>query len=250
MMRAFSLAATAALAVLLLTGTAQAAEIKVISSNALTEVLNALEPAFEKATGNKLVIHYDVANVLKKAILDGEPFDVAILTGATMDDLIVAGKITGATRAEIARSGAGVAYKTGAPRPDIHDAAAFKNAMLAAKSVAYTTQGASGLYFISVCEKLGIGDQVKAKAKVLQGGRVAELVAKGEAELAAQQISELLPVAGVTVISFPPELQQFTSFPAAVGSASTQQAAAAALIKFLTDPQNAELLKAKGMEPG
>jgi molybdate transport system substrate-binding protein len=249
-MRAFSVVAAAALAVLLLTGTARAAEVKLIASNGLTAVLDALGPQYEKATGNKLVIHYDVANVLKTAIMGGEAFDVAILTGPVMDEMVQAGKVNASTRAEIARSGVGIAYKTGAPKPDIHDAASFKEAMLAAKSVAYTTQGASGLYFFSVCEKLGIGDQIKAKAKVLPGGRVAELVARGDAELAAQQISELLPVAGVSIIPFPPDLQQFTSFPIAIGTATTQSAAAASLIKFLTDPKNAQLIRSKGMEPG
>jgi molybdate transport system substrate-binding protein len=249
-MRAFPVLAAATLAVLLLTGTSQAAEIKVIASNGLTEVLTALGPQFEKATGDKLVIHYDVSNVLKKAVMDGEPFDVLILTGPVMNDMVQAGKVTPASRAGIARSGVGIAYKTGAPKPDVHDATAFKNTMLAAKSVAYTTEGASGQYFISVCEKLGIGDQIKAKAKVLQGGRVAELVAKGDAEFAAQQISELLPVAGVSIVSFPAELQSFTSFQGATGSASMQPAGAAALMKFLTDPKNAQLIRAKGMEPG
>jgi molybdate transport system substrate-binding protein len=249
-MRVLSTIVSAGLAMVALTGVAQAAEVRVISSNALTEVLAVLGPQFEKATGNTLVIHYDTTNALKKDILDGEAFDVAILTGPAMDDLVRASKVDPATRAEIARSGVGVAYKTGAPAPDIHDAASFKDAMLAAHSVAYTTAGASGLYFMSVCEKLGIADQVKAKSKVLQGGRVAELVARGEAELAAQQISELLPVAGVSIIPFPPDLQMYSSFPAAVASTSKQPQAAAALIRFLTDPKNAALLKAKGMEPG
>ncbi len=245
-----SFAAAAVLMLLLSAGAAPAAEIKVISSNGLTTVLGELGPKYEQATGNKLVIHYDVANVLKKNIMDGEAFDVAILTGPVMDEMVQAGKVRPATRVEIARSGVGIAYKAGSPKPDIHDADAFKRALLAAHSVAYTTQGASGLYFISVCEKLGIGDQVKAKAKVLQGGRVAELVARGEAELAAQQISELLPVAGVEIVAFPPDLQKFTSFPGAVGTAAKRPKAAAGLIKFLADPKNAALMKAKGMEPG
>jgi molybdate transport system substrate-binding protein len=249
-MKRMSCALRAAFAVLLWAGAAQAAEIKVISSNGLTAVLDALKPKYEKATGNRLVIHYDVANVLKKNIMDGEAFDLAILTGPVMDEMVQAGKVRPTTRAEIARSGSGIAYKAGSPRPDIHDAESFKAAMLAAKSIAYTTQGASGLYFISVCEKLGIADEVKAKSKVLPGGRVAELVARGEAELAAQQISELLPVAGVQVIAFPPELQKFTSFPGAVGTASKRPKAAAALIKFLTGRTNAALIRAKGMEPG
>jgi len=166
-MRVFSMVGALALAMVALTGTARAAEVRVISSNALTEVLAVLGPQFEKATGNTLVVHYDTTTVLKKDILGGEAFDVAILTGPAIDDLVHASKVDPATRAEVARSGVGVAYKTGAPAPDIHDAASFKNAMLAAHSVAYTTAGASGLYFMSVCEKLGIADQVKAKSKVL-----------------------------------------------------------------------------------
>ncbi len=249
-MRALSVVVATALAMVALTGAAQAAEIRVISSNALTEVLAVLGPQFEKATGNTLVVHYDTTTALRKDIIAGEAFDVAILTGPAMDDLVHASKVDPATRAEVARSGVGVAYKTGAPAPDIHDAASFKNAMLAAHTVAYTTAGASGLYFLSVCEKLGIADQVKAKSRVLTGGRVAELVARGEAELAAQQISELLPVAGVSIVPFPPDLQMYSSFPAAVASTSKQPQAAAALIRFLTDPNNAALLKSKGMEPG
>jgi len=249
-MRVLSVVVATALAMVALTGAAQAAEIRVISSNALTEVLAVLGPQFEKATGNTLVVHYDTTTALRKDIMAGEAFDVAILTGPAMDDLVHASKVDPATRAEVARSGVGVAYKTGAPAPDIHDAASFKNAMLAAHTVAYTTAGASGLYFMSVCEKLGIADQVKAKSKVLTGGRVAELVARGEAELAAQQISELLPVAGVSIVPFPPDLQMYSSFPAAVASTSKQPQAAAALIRFLTDPNNAALLKSKGMKPG
>jgi molybdate transport system substrate-binding protein len=249
-MRLLSMMVSAAVAMAALTGAAQAAEVRVISSNALTEVLTVLGPQFERATGNTLVVHYDTTTALKKDILDGEAFDVAILTGPAMDDLVRAAKVDPASRAEVARSGVGVAYKTGAPVPDIHDAAAFKNAMLAAHSVAYTTAGASGLYFMSVCNKLGIAEQVKAKSKVLPGGRVAELVARGDAELAAQQISELLPVAGVSIIPFPADLQMYSAFPAAVATTSKQPQAAAALIRFLTDPKNAELLKSKGMEPG
>jgi len=248
-MRVSLLAVTTVLTALLLGGVAQATEITVLSSNGMAEVMKVLGPQFEAATGNRLIVHYDVANLLKARIAGGEPFDVAILTGPTMDEMVQAGKVDPTTRAVIARSGVGVAYKTGSTPPDIHDTAAFRSTMLAARSVAYTTAGASGLYFISVCEKLGIDQQVKAKAKVIQGGRAAELVASGEAELAAQQISELLPVPGVTVIAFPPELQSYTSFPAAVGSASAHPQTAAALIAFLADPANAGVIRAKGMEP-
>jgi molybdate transport system substrate-binding protein len=249
-MRALVLTVTTVLTALLLGGVAQATEITVLSSNGMAEVMKVLGPQFEAATGNTLIVRYDVANVLKQRIAGGEAFDVAILTGPAMDEMVRTGKVDPATRAVIARSGVGVAYKTGSPAPDVHDAAAFRSTMLAVRSVAYTTTGASGLYFISVCEKLGIDQQVKAKAKVIQGGPAAALVANGEAELAAQQISELLPVPGVTVIAFPPELQSYTAFPAAVGAASAHPQAAAALIAFLTDPANAGVIRAKGMEPG
>jgi len=249
-MRWVPFAAKAALAFLLLAGAAQAAEIKVISTDGMSTALDALGPKYEKATGNKLVIHYGVANVLKKNITDGEAFDLAILTGPAMDEIVQAGKVMPAIRVDIARVGLGIAYKTGSPKPDIHDAESFKAAMLAAQSIAYITQGASGLYFLSVCDKLGISDQVKAKAKALPGGRAAELVAKGEAELGVQLIGDILPVAGVQMVPFPPDLQKFTSFPGAVGSAAKRPKSAAALLKFLTDPKNAPLIKAKGMEPG
>jgi molybdate transport system substrate-binding protein len=249
-MRVFLVAVTTVLTALLFGGVAQATEITVLSSNGMAEVMKVLGPRFEAATGNTLIVHYDVANVLKQRIVAGEAFDVAILTGPAMDEMVRSGKVDPATRTVIARSGVGVAYKTGSPAPDIHDAAAFRSTMLAARSVAYTTTGASGLYFISVCEKLGIDQQVKAKAKVIQSGPAAALVANGEAELAAQQISELLPVPGVTVIALPPELQNYTAFPGAVGAASAHPQAAAALIAFLTDPASAGVIRAKGMEPG
>ena len=183
MTRCSSVAAKAVLGLVLLTGTAQAAEIKVISSDGVASVLDTLKPEYEHASGNTLVIHYGAANLLKKGIMDGEPFDVTILTGEVMDEMIKAGKLVSGTRADIARAGFGVAYKAGSPRPDIHDAASFKAAMLAAQSVSYMAQGASGVYFSSLADKLGIADQVKGKAKVLPSNRVIRAVADGEAQI-------------------------------------------------------------------
>jgi molybdate transport system substrate-binding protein len=249
----WTLAASAAVAfsAISLGGTAaEAAEIKLIASNGVTAIMDVLGPEFEKETGNKLVIHYDVANLLKKAIEGGEAFDVAILTGPVTDDLIKEGKIAGPA-VGIARSGIGVAIRLGAPKPDISSTAAFKQALLDAKSIAYTTQGASGQYFAALLVKLGIADQVKAKSKLLVGGRAAELVARGEADMAVQQISELLPVAGTEIAGpLPPELQKFTDFTAGTGAGATNSQGAAALIKFLAAPAHADLIKSKGMEPG
>lgn len=238
------------LAAVLSTGAAQAADVKVLCSNGMIAVMHELGPQFERATGNKLVIHFDVANVLKKQIENGEPFDVAILTGPATDALIKEGKLAAATRVDIARSGVGVAMRAGAPKSDISTPEAFKRTMLAAKSVAYTKQGASGLYFASVLQQLGIADEMKPKLRLVESG-AEKLVATGEAELAVAQISEILPVAGAELLGpFPPQLQRYTLFPAALPSGGTASPGAAGLIKFLTTPAAVDVIKAKGMLPG
>ncbi len=252
MMRWYSLAAmaTMGLAVTAMQGAAHAAEIKVLSTNGVKAILEDLAPQFERATGHKLVITFEVTTVLKKDIEAGATFDVTILTASATDDLIKQGKARGPS-AMIAKSGAGVAVKAGAPKPDISTTDAFKRALLAAKSVAYTTQGASGVYFMTVLDRLGIAAEIKAKAKTQAGGAVAELVARGEAELAVQQISELLPVKGAEYVGpFPPELQNYTAFTAALGLSPKDPAAAKAFIDFLTAPSALSVIKAKGMEPG
>lgn len=250
MTRLASLAAQAVLGLLLLAGTAQAAETKVISSDGVKSVLETLKPEYEHASGNTLVIHYGAANLLKKDIMGGEPFDFTVLTGEVMDQMIKAGKVVPGTRAEIARAGFGIAYKAGSPRPDIHDAASFKDVLLAAPSISYMAQGASGVYFSALAEKLGMVDQLKGKAKALPSDRVIRTVAQGEAKFGIQVISNIVSVPGVDYVPFPPDLQKFILFSGAVGTSAQQPQAAAALLKFLTDPKNAPLIKAKGMEPG
>jgi molybdate transport system substrate-binding protein len=252
-MRTGSLALAATLGFLMLLAhgvVVKAAEIKVLSTNGVTSVMRELGPEFERATGHKLVIRYDVTTALRNQIQGGETFDVAILTGPVTDELLKQGKLAAGTRADIARSGVGVAIRAGAPKPDISTVEAFKRTMLAAKSVAYTTQGASGIYFASVLQRLGIAEAMKPKAKLQPGGAVAELVARGEAELAVQQISELISVAGVELVGpFPPELQSITVFSAGVAASAKEPEAARALIQFLTAPAASPVIKAKGMEP-
>lgn len=227
-----------------------AAEIKVLSSTGVSGILRELGPAFERSFEQKLAIELDAAAILRQRIQDGAAFDVAILTAAIADDLIKAGKLVAATRADIARSGVGVAVRAGAPEPDIGTTEAFKRTLLDANSVAYTTQGASGQYFAGLLGKLGIADQVKAKAKTLPSGAIAELVAKGEAELAVQQTSELMTVSGVELVGpLPRELQTYTMFTAAVSASAREPEAAKAYIKFLTAPDAMPMIKAKGMEP-
>lgn len=229
----------------------QAAEIKVLSSNGVKTVLEELAPQFEKATGHKVVFRFAPAAELKAQIEQGEAFDVTILTAAAIDDLVKQGKLDAATRADVARSGAGVAIRKGAPKPDIATADAFKRTLLAAKSIAYVGQGATGANMRRIFERFGIAEEMKAKTKLLSGISAADAVAKGEAELGFTQISEILPVEGAELAGpLPPEVQVYTVFPAAVGTSAREPAAAQTLIKFLTAPGAAPVIKTKGMEPG
>src|SRR5262245_13786476 len=175
---------------------AQATEIKVLASNGVKTVLEEIAPQFEKSTGHKLVFRFGPAADLKVEIEKGEPFDVAILTPAPLEDLIRQGKLAPATRADIATSGAGVAIRKGAPEPDIATTEPFKRTLLAAKSIAYVGTGATGANMRKIFEQLGIADDMKAKTKLLAGTSAADAVANGEAELGFTQISEILPVAG------------------------------------------------------
>ena len=237
-------------ALIFLTQAASAAEIKVLSTNGVKTVLEELAPQFEKATGHKLVIRFAPAAELKAQIEKGEAFDLAILTAAAIDDLIKQGKLAAATRANIANSGAGVAIKKGAPKPDIATADAFKRTLLNAKSIAYVGTGATGANMRKIFERLGIAEDMKAKTKVLSGISAPDAVARGEAELGFTQISEILPVAGAELAGpLPPELQIYTVFPAAVGASAKEPAAAKSLLDFLRTPAAAAVIKVKGMDP-
>jgi len=230
---------------------AQAAELKVLTAGAMKSVVVALQGDFEKQTGHRLSIDNDTAGALQRRIIGGEALDVAIVTPAVVDDLIAKGKIVAGSKAEVAKVGIGVAVKEGAPVPAISDVAAFKGALLAAKTVAYIdpkSGGSSGIYFDTLLDKLGVGDAVRAKAKLKQGGYVAELVATGEAELAVHQISEILPVKGVVLVGpLPAEVQNYTVYAAGVGASARAPQAAAEFVAFLKSPAAAALLAKRGM---
>jgi molybdate transport system substrate-binding protein len=230
---------------------ARAADITVLASNGIKAAVVELVPQFEKETGHQLVFTWSAANLLVKQIEGGAAVDVVIVTPALMKGLIKDGKVVDGSAVDLARVGLGVAVKQGAPKPDISTVAAFKQTLLNAKGVAYTTAGQSGLHFISVTEKLGIAEQVKAKAKTVPGGAAAEFVAKGEADLAVQLIPELASVPGVEVVGpFPAELQNYIVLTGGVGSNAKDKAGAQALIKYLTTPAAISVIKSKGMEPG
>ena len=178
-MRNRARAAAAALAIIAAFATAgavKAEQIKVLCTIGVKPALPDLVAEFERASGHKVSIVWGNAATLKTRYLEGEQADVAVLTAAAIDDLVKAGKVTG--RVDLARSGMGFAVKAGAPKPDINSPDALKRTLLAAKSVGYSSQGASGVYFVTVIERLGIAAEVKAKHKDTAGA-VGELVARG-----------------------------------------------------------------------
>jgi molybdate transport system substrate-binding protein len=231
---------------------ARAAEIKVLASNGVKAALDELAPAFERETGNKLVVEFGLAAALKRQIEGGAAFDLAVLTSAGIDDLARQGKVDGTSRAPIARSGVGIGIKRGAPRPDIGSPDALKRTLLAAKSISWAKEGASGVYFASVLERMGIAEQMKPKAVLApSGAEVGKLVTSGQVELGVILVNELMAIPGVEVLGpLPAELQSYTLFHAGVGSASKNAAAAKALIQFLSAPSARAVFKAKGQEPG
>lgn len=243
--------AIALLGILAGAGSLAAAEIKVLTAGAVRGVLDALVPDFEKGTGHKVVLDNATAGVLAKRIGDGEAFDLAIITPQVIDGLLAKGKIAG-PRVDLAKVGMGVAVKEGAPAPDIATVDAFKAALIAAKSVAYIDPkagGSSGIYFDGLIDRLGIGEIVRAKARLKAGGHVADLVASGEAELAVHQISEILPVKGVRLVGpLPAPIQNTTVYAAGFSASAQQPDAAKALLDYLAGPASAPVLSAKGME--
>jgi molybdate transport system substrate-binding protein len=233
-------------------GESTAAELKVLTAGAMKEVVLSVIPEFEKQTRNKVTISNDTAGALLRRIQEGEAFDVVVVTPAALEELAGKGKVAAGSRTALARVGVGVVVKEGAAVPDIGTVEAFKGALLAAKSVAYidpASGGSSGVYFVRLIERLGIADQIKAKAKLKQGGYVADLIASGEAELGVHQISEILPVKGVVLVGpLPRDIQNYTTYAAAVGGAATDGTAAAALIRMLAGPAAEPTMKSRGME--
>lgn len=228
--------------------------IRVISGGAFQQVLNALLPRYEKESGNKVAVTYRTVGQHLKLIGSGaETFDVAVLTPAALDDLAREGKLVPGSRTDLAKVGVGVAVKAGAPRPDIGTVDAFKRTLLAAKSVAYidpAAGGSSGIYLAKLLERLGIADAVNAKAVLVPGGAVGARIADGEAEIGIQQISELLPVRGVTVVGpLPAEIQNYTVYAAGIATAAKDRAAASGLVKFLSGPHAVPIMESKGMQP-
>ncbi|HEV7600955.1 MAG TPA: substrate-binding domain-containing protein [Bradyrhizobium sp.] len=240
---------------LLLASAADSAEVRVMISGGLSAAYKELVPEFERATGNKVLTAYGpsmgtTVNAIPVRLERGEPADVLIMVGYALGDLINNGKVVADSRVDLVTSPIGMAVRAGAPKPDISSSDALKRALLAAKSVAYS-DSASGVYVSTeMFQKLGIADEMKGKARAIPAEPVAGVVARGDAEIGFQQISELLPVPGVDIVGqLPADVQKITVFSAGIAAVSKEPDAGKALIKFLASPAAAPAIIKSGMEP-
>jgi molybdate transport system substrate-binding protein len=224
--------------------------LRVFASNSIRAAMAELVPQFERASGNSVAVSYDPAKILLERIGKGETADLVITGSGAIDALVKQGKILAGSRRVLARCRVGVAVLAGAPKPDIGSVEALKRALLRARSVAYTQEGASGMHFSGVIERLGIANEVKAKAVRQPGGLVGELVAAGKAEIAIQQIPELLAVPGIELVGpLPAEIQLVTVSSAGIFAGSREAEAAQRFIEFLVTPAAVRVIRAKGLEP-
>jgi molybdate transport system substrate-binding protein len=240
---------------LLLAGAASAAEVRVMISGGLSAAYNVLVPEFERTTGHKVLTAYGPSmgttiNAIPIRLERGEGADVLIMVGYALGDLIKQGKVIADSRVDLAKVLIAMAVKSGAPKPDIGSADALKRALLAAKSIAYS-DSASGVYVSTeMFPRLGIADAVKDKARQIPAEPVARVVARGEAEIGFQALSEMLPVPGVDIVGLlPPEVQKITVFSAGIATVAREPEAGKALIRFLGSPAASAAIIKSGMEP-
>jgi molybdate transport system substrate-binding protein len=223
------------------------AEIVVMASAAFKEAYLELVPAFERASGHKVTTIWAPSVEMTTRLKNGETVDLAIMAGKAIEELTKLGIFTEHTA--LARSGGAGAVRAGAPRPDISSGEALKQTLLRAKSIGYSA-GPSGVHIAGLVERMRIGDVVKSKMKQVSGQPVGELVARGEADIGFQQMSELLPVKGIDIIGpLPPDVQVITTVSAGLRASAESPGAAKALVKFLTAPEAAPVIRAKGLEP-
>jgi molybdate transport system substrate-binding protein len=229
-------------------GGASGAEVTVFCTQALRTSLIDLAPRFEAATGHKVHLVVAPSGQLVKKVQSGEVADLLIANADNIDALIASGKVTG-QRIHIARAQVGLSIKAGSRKPDISSPAAVRQALLDAKAIAYSAGGLSGNNFESAMNKLGILDEVKAKAK--NASPAAKLVVSGDADIAVQQIPELIAVEGAELLGpLPAELDQVTQFSMGVLSDGKSKEVARALLDFLRTPDAHAVIRTKGLTPG
>jgi molybdate transport system substrate-binding protein len=229
----------------------QAAELKVIAGGSMTALLNELAPPFEKTTGHMLSIHFDSTPNIITRVNSGAPFDVVVVPIDVFKDAGAKARFAPGSTIDIARVGYGVAIRAGAPKPDISTPDALKKTLLAAQSIASVPASAAGGYVTKVFERLGIGEEMKAKTKVQAGPpQIAPAVARGEAELGVF-LTNVLIAPGVELAgAFPAELQQELVFTSAIAADTRETDAAKAFIDYLKSPAATVTIKAGGMTPG
>jgi molybdate transport system substrate-binding protein len=232
----------------LVAGTANAAEITVVTGGGpLPDVMGTLLPMFESATGNKVKISFKGGPAITADVKQGAA-DLVITNTEVVDELATGGDVAGNGKTLLMISKVGVAVKAGAPKPDISTPDRLKAALLAAKTVGYS-QGASGQHFLTVIQRLGITDAIKAKAVIVQGRPVGAAIASGEAEIGVQQIAELRPVPGIDVIGeMPADLQKQIPYSAGIAAKAKDAETARALVSFLRSEAALDVLKRKGMD--
>ena len=242
---------TTATSALLFSGVANAAEIKVLSTQATEQTYRELVPQFEQASGHKVTTIFTGTLDANKRLAAGETYDLLIMSGPSIDEHIKGGKVVPGSRVDLAKSGVAVAVRAGAPKPDISTTEALKKTLLAAKSIGYST-GPSGNYVIGMFQRMGIADEIKPKLKQTPTGVfVATLIASGDAEVGFQQVSELIAAPGVDYVGpLPADIQQATVFSSGILVGAKEVDAAKALVKFITAPAAAAAFKKRGMEPG
>jgi molybdate transport system substrate-binding protein len=228
-----------------------ATELKVIAGGSMTASMNAIAPAFEKATGHRLVSHFDSTPNIISRINSGTPFDVVVVPIDVFKDATAKARFAPGPSIDIARVGYGIIVRAGAPKPDISTPDAFKQALLAAPSIAFLPSSAAGAYVTKVFDRLGISEEMNAKTKVqATPAAIAPAVAKGEAELGVF-LTNVLIAPGVDLVGpFPGDLQQELVFTSAIAADTKEADAAKALIDYLKSPAAKDIIKAAGMTPG
>ena len=255
MMRALktSLLVTAALCIAAL---ASAQEVRVVTSGGFTEAYKQLAPRFERETGIHVISGFGASmgvtpDAIPNRLKRGEPIDVIILAGPGLDTLIKEGRVDARNRFDLVRSLIGLAVRTGAPKPDISSVDALKRTLLQAKSVGYS-DSASGVYLSTVLfKRLGVAEQVLPKSRKIEAyERVGDALARGDIDIGFQQISELRPVPGITIVGPLPEgAQEVTVFSAAIPNGAKNPVEARKLIDFLRSPAVASVVENSGLEP-
>ena len=233
----------------------QAADVTVMISGGFKSTYDALVPGFEKATGDHVITlpgpsMGTTANAIPVRLARGEPDDVLIMVGWALDAMIKDGRAVPGSKVDLADASIGMAVKAGAPVPDISTVEKLKQVLLDAKSIAYS-DSASGVYIQNeMFKKMGIEDQVKGKARMIPATPVAEIVAKGEAEVGFQQVAELLPTPGITFVGkIPDGVQQVTVFSAGISSKAKEPEAGKALIAYLASPRAVPIMEKMGLDP-